>query len=191
MRFAWMALLPVTGLALAACTAATPAAPTVPTVHTRVATVTRTPASPVQPSKSPPPACQPQVMTAGPGVKSTVGGAFSVTAVVTNTGTLTCSIEGYPTVAITGLPPATGDWPRRQLTVVKDGPAEMVVLAPGDGAAVTLTFTPCQAGEEAATPPVVLLGVPTGGIVLTLQGGDNFVECGDVVKATAFKTHQG
>ncbi|HEY0494882.1 MAG TPA: DUF4232 domain-containing protein [Kutzneria sp.] len=185
MRLTRLLLLPVAGLALAACTATPPAATT---VHTRTS-IARQTASPVQPiSSPPPPPCSPQVMTAGPGAK-TPGDTFSVTTTVKNTGTLTCSIDGYPTVAITGLPPATGDWPRKQLKVIQDGPADMVILAPGEGAMVTLTFTRCRAGQEPTQGPVVLLGVPHGGITLQLEDGSDFVECDDVVKATAFKAH--
>jgi hypothetical protein len=146
--------------------------------------------SSVQPILSPPPpSCEPQVLTAGPGAKTTADATFSVTTAVKNTGTATCSIHGYPTVAITGLPPATGDWPRKQLKVVQDGPADMVILKPSDGAVVTLTFPKCQPGQESAPAPIVLLGVPTGGIVLTLEDGSDFDVCGDTVKATAFEAH--
>jgi hypothetical protein len=186
LRITRLALLPVAGLALAACTATTPAKPT---VHTRTSMATQT-ASPVQPLKtSPGPPCNPQVMTVGSGAKTTAATTFSVTTAVKNTGGSTCTIQGYPTVAITGLPPATGDWPRRQLKVVPDGPADLVSLAPGDGAVVTLTFTQCKAGQEPTEGPVLLLGVPNGGIAMTLEDGSDVVECGDIVKATAFKAH--
>jgi hypothetical protein len=186
MRLTRLVLLPVAGLALVACTATPPAATT---AHTRTS-IARQTASPVQPiSSPPPPPCPPQVMTAGPGAKTTADATVSVTTTVKNTGTSTCSIDGYPTVAVTGLPPAVGDWPHKQLKVVQDGPADMVILAPGEGAVVTLTFTQCRAGQEPTEGSVVLLGVPHGGITLQLEDGSDLVECGDVVKATAFKAH--
>ncbi|MFC0542551.1 DUF4232 domain-containing protein [Kutzneria chonburiensis] len=196
MRITRLALLPVAGLALAACSATPPAAAP---VHTRTSSASQSaspvpgstlPTKPVQPIKTPPGApCNPQVMTAGTGAKTTAASTFSVTTAVKNTGTSACTIKGYPTVAITGLPPATGDWPRKQLKVVQDGPSDLVVLAPGDGAVVTLTFTQCQPGQEPTEGRVVLLGVPTGGITMTLEDGSDVIECGDVVKATAFEAH--
>jgi hypothetical protein len=108
---------------------------------------------------------------------------------VKNTGASACTIQGYPQVAITALPPATGDWPRKQLTVKDSGPSYPVNLVPGDGAMVTLTFNQCPAGQDPMRGPVVLLGVPNGGIQLTLEDGSDFVECGDVVQVTAFEAH--
>jgi len=47
----------------------------------------------------------------------------------------------------------------------------------------------CKAGQEPTEGPVLLLGVPNGGIAMTLEDGSDVVECGDIVKATAFEAH--
>jgi len=171
--------LAIASLTLAACTTGTTASPTTPTTVSSTATTATTATT----------ACQPQHLKTEPAVASTTATAVIVQSAVKNTGTTTCVIQGYPQVAITGLPPATGAWPRRQLTVTKTGPASPVTLVPGDGAALLLTFKRCEAGQTPTEGPVLLVGVPDGGLQMTMQDNSDFVECSDVVEASAFEPH--
>ncbi|MGW4208966.1 DUF4232 domain-containing protein [Lentzea sp. NPDC004789] len=176
-----LALLPMAGLSLTACTTGTTASPTTPT------TVSSTPPPTTTTTQ---PACQPRHLKAEPAVATTTATSVIVQSAVKNTGTTTCVIQGYPQVAITGLPPATGNWPHEQLTVTKIGPSYPVTLVPGDGAALLLTFKRCEAGQPPAEQgPVLLVGVPDGGIQMTMQDNSDFVGCGDVVEAAAFAQH--
>lgn len=196
-----LALLPVAAVVLTACSTQ-PAASPIPTSSTSASsppastttpapTTTTTPVVVASTTKPKPaaPACQPQSLRASPADKTTSGKTVSVTTAVKNVGASTCTIQGYPQVAITALPPATGNWPRKQLTVTKDGPSYPVTLVPGDGSFVTLTFNQCQAGQKPLEGPILLMGVPDGGIEVTLADGSDFVECGDVVKTIAFQEH--
>ena len=197
-----LVLLPMAAVVLTACstepaaspipTSSTPASSPPTSTTTPAPTTTTTPvvvASTTKPNPAAPAACQPQSLRAAPADKTTSGKTFSVTTAVKNVGASTCTIQGYPQVAITALPPATGNWPRKQLTVVKDGPSYPVTLAPGDGSFVTLTFNQCQAGQNPLKGPILLMGVPNGGIEVTLEDGSDFVECGDVVHTIAFQEH--
>ncbi|MFI9387464.1 DUF4232 domain-containing protein [Kutzneria sp. NPDC052558] len=194
-----LALLPVAGLMLAACTGGstgdTPAAGSAPTTATSTAPATHTASTKITQASSPPPvkaqpACQPNGLTTEAAVASTTATTVIVQSAVKNTGPATCVIQGYPQVAITGLPPASGEWPRQQLTVTKVGPSSPVTLVPGDGAEVLLTFTRCPAGQESVRGPVLLLGVPDGGIEMTMADNSDFVACGNTVQAQAFQQHQ-
>jgi hypothetical protein len=187
-----LSLLPVAALALAACSepkvAASPPPPTSTSTITPspTTTVATSAASTTTATKATTPACQPQNLKAEPGSGGVNGGVFAVTTAVKNTGPSPCVLQGYPQVAITGLPPATGDWPHKQLTITKDGPSYPVTLTPGDGAVVTLKFTTCQNPTHG---PVLLLGVPDTAVTMTLEGGGDFVECGDTARVTAFEAH--
>ena len=189
-----LALLPIAAVVLTACSTEPAASPlsTSSTPASSPPTSTTTPvvvASTTKPKPAAPAACQPQSLRAAPADKTTSGKTFSVTTAVKNVGASTCTIQGYPQVAITALPPATGNWPRKQLTVTKDGPSYPVTLVPGDGSFVTLTFNQCQAGQKPLEGPILLMGVPDGGIEVTLADGSDFVECGDVVHTIAFQEH--
>jgi hypothetical protein len=196
-----VALLPAAGVLLAACATTTrdtavptetSATPTMIASPSPVATSVATADSTVPQTGSPTPAppCQPETLRAEPASKaeSGQGKTFDVTTAVKNTGRQPCSITGFPTVAVTGLPPADpANWPRKQLTVIPEGNASPMTLAPGDRAQVTLTFTSCTPGTTPTEGPILLLGVPNGGIELTMADGSDFVLCGDVVTVTPFK----
>ncbi|MFC0438363.1 DUF4232 domain-containing protein [Kutzneria buriramensis] len=193
MRKAALALLPVIGFGVVACAggpAAGSSSTPLPTTHTLQEThVKVTQLSGVAPPPTAVPLCMTQGMDAGPGSGGTNNGAFVVTTAVYNRGDRPCGIDGFPTVAITGLPPATGGWPRKQLTVTKVGTSAPFTLNPGDGAVVTLTFGVCQPGQEPFQAPVVLLGVGDKQLELTLEGGGDFTGCGDTVQSTPFEQH--
>lgn len=194
-----VAALPVTCLLLTGCSAVAhgPAAPT--TTPPSPSTVKERATAGQLSSVTPPVAvavCQPETMKAAPATRgnSQHPDSYMVTTAVTNKSTKPCVIKGFPQVAITGLPPATGPWPHKDLKVTPEGTAYPVTLVPGDGAVVTLTFRQatggkCASGATPNQPPVVLLGVPDVGIELTMADGSDFIECGDTVIASPFEAH--
>jgi len=202
-RIAAVAALPlIAGFMLAGCAGGTTAAsaPTSGSAPSSSAPATSAPppssssaqpvghtvSTPTTTSTTPPATCQAQQLQFDSAQHSTGDAGITILSAVKNTGSTPCVIQGYPQVAITGLPPATGGWPHKQLTVTKVGPSYPVTLRPGDGAITQLTFAKCQT----PTPgPVLLVGVPDGGLEMTMADGSDFTECGDTVQAYAFEAH--
>ncbi|MGW0210577.1 DUF4232 domain-containing protein [Streptomyces sp. NPDC003233] len=113
-----------------------------------------------------------------------------------NSGSRTCLIEGFPTVAIAGQ----GDPTRsRPLKVTPEGTARPVRLAPGARAYLMLTFHEvmgeadgyCLSGATPAAPPSLVVGAAGGRFQVEMgDGGGNFAECDDIVRTTAFLPNQ-
>ncbi|HTI24587.1 MAG TPA: DUF4232 domain-containing protein [Kutzneria sp.] len=114
-------------------------------------------------------------------------GTVAVRVSVANMGDYPCTITGAPHVAIGGLSPQP-----RNLVVTPSGPADQVVLAPGDQAVTTIAspmgtdFT-CAAGTAPTRPPVLLVGVPQDLVAMKMADGTNFTECGDAVTVSPWQ----
>ncbi|MEU8465747.1 DUF4232 domain-containing protein [Streptomyces sp. NPDC029003] len=140
--------------------------------------------------RAPAPACTSSRLV--PGGAQRVGAA-QVRVTVMNKGPGPCVLKSFPTVAIAGSgSPGSG----KALTVVRQGKARAVQLAPGGRATTQLTFTPvlgeadgyCASGGHPVVAPSIVVGVAGsgGGLQLAPDDGGEFALCGGSVRATAF-----
>ncbi|MER7466698.1 DUF4232 domain-containing protein [Streptomyces sp. NPDC097981] len=118
-------------------------------------------------------------------------GAARVLVTVTNKGTKSCVLNGFPTVALAGQGSPDRNKP---LQVIRRGTAGPVRLAPGAQAWTWLSFTPvlgegegyCASGADPFVAPSVVVGVGGGKYQLGPDDGGEFALCGNSVRATAF-----
>ncbi|MCX5197824.1 DUF4232 domain-containing protein [Streptomyces sp. NBC_00249] len=118
-------------------------------------------------------------------------GSAQVRITVVNEGP-SCLLRGFPTVAVAGLGSPARNSP---LSVVPQGAAQSVALAPGGQASTLLTFTPvlgegdgsCASGAEPTVAPSLVIGVAGGHFQLAPDDGGDFALCGETVRATAFR----
>ncbi|SEL68701.1 DUF4232 domain-containing protein [Streptacidiphilus jiangxiensis] len=111
---------------------------------------------------------------------------------LTNTGGHTCTLTGFPTVAVAG----EGDPTRnRPLKVTRRGTAHPVRLAPGHSAWLRLTFRVvmgeadgyCASGATPTSAPTLVIGgFANGGAIQIGSVNRGFGECDDVVWVAPF-----
>jgi hypothetical protein len=165
MRLRLITVLPVAGLLLAGCGGVTVTTHPQGSAACKAGDMKALPAIP-----TPPPA-----------------GTVAVRVSVANLGDYPCTISGAPHVAIGGLSPQP-----RNLVVTASGPADPLVLAPGDDAAAIVAspmgtdFT-CAAGAAPTRPPVLLVGVPDDLVAMKMADGATFTECGDAVTVSPWQ----